>query len=79
MRNVTVTLEDEVVQWAKVRAAKEDTSVSRMLGELLRERMLGERRYQRAMDTWLRARPRRLKRAGPYPRREAVHERARVR
>jgi hypothetical protein len=39
LRNVTVTLEEEVAQWARVEAARRDTSVSRLLGELLKERM----------------------------------------
>jgi hypothetical protein len=39
LRNVTVTLEEEVAQWARIEAAKRDTSVSRLLGELLKERM----------------------------------------
>jgi hypothetical protein len=39
LRNVTVTLEEEVAQWARIEAAKRDTSVSRLLGALLKERM----------------------------------------
>jgi hypothetical protein len=39
LRNVTVTLEEEVAQWARIEAARRDTSVSRLLGELLKERM----------------------------------------
>ncbi len=39
LRNVTVTLEEDVAQWARVEAARRDTSVSRLLGELLKERM----------------------------------------
>jgi len=32
MRNVTVTMEEDVAKWARVWAAEHDTSVSRMLG-----------------------------------------------
>jgi hypothetical protein len=39
LRNVTVTLEEEVAQWARMEAARRDTSVSRLLGTLLKERM----------------------------------------
>jgi hypothetical protein len=39
---VTVTLEEDVAQWARIEAARRDTSVSRLLGELLKERMTGE-------------------------------------
>jgi hypothetical protein len=40
LRNVTVTLEEDVAQWARIEAARRDTSVSRLLGELLKERMV---------------------------------------
>jgi hypothetical protein len=40
LRNVTVTLEEDVAKWARIEAAKQDTSVSRLLGTLLKERML---------------------------------------
>ncbi len=36
---MTVTLEEDVAQWARIEAARRDTSVSRLLGELLKERM----------------------------------------
>jgi hypothetical protein len=39
LRNVTVTLEEDVAQWARIEAARQDTSVSRLLGEILKERM----------------------------------------
>jgi len=34
-----VTLEEDVARWARIEAARRDTSVSRLLGALLRERM----------------------------------------
>ena len=42
LRNVTVTLEEDVARWARIEAARRDTSVSRLLGELLKERMSSE-------------------------------------
>jgi hypothetical protein len=39
LRNVTVTLEEDVAQWVRIEAARRDTSVSRLLGELLKEHM----------------------------------------
>jgi hypothetical protein len=38
LRNVTVTLEEDVARWARIEAARRDTSVSRLLGALLKER-----------------------------------------
>ena len=48
MKNVTVTLEEDVARWARVWAAKQDSSVSKILGETLKEKMQTERRYGRA-------------------------------
>ena len=42
LRNVTVTLEEDVAQWARIEAARHDTSVSRLLGALLKERILAQ-------------------------------------
>jgi hypothetical protein len=39
LRNVTVTMEEDVARWARMEAARRDTSVSRLLGALLKERM----------------------------------------
>jgi hypothetical protein len=38
-RNITVTLEEQVVQWARLEAARRKTSASRLLGGILRERI----------------------------------------
>lgn len=40
LRNVTVTLEEDVAQWARIEAARQDTSVSRLLATLLKQRMM---------------------------------------
>lgn len=34
-----MTLEEDVAQWARIEAARQDTSVSRLLGEILKELM----------------------------------------
>ncbi|MGH8502160.1 MAG: DUF6364 family protein [Gammaproteobacteria bacterium] len=79
MRNVTITLNDEVADWARVWAAQHNTSVSRMLGELLAEKMAFEEQYAVAMEEFLAVAPVKLSRtksAGQsYPERAALHER----
>jgi plasmid stability protein len=76
MRNVTITLEEDVVRWARIRAAERETSVARLVGELLREKMMAEETYQAAMNQYLSQAPRRLKKKGvPYPHREELHDR----
>lgn len=42
LRNVTVTLEEDVARWARIEAARRNTSVSRLLGQLLKENMSAE-------------------------------------
>jgi len=42
LRNVTVTLEEDVARWARIEAARRDTSVSRLLGALLKERIAAQ-------------------------------------
>ncbi|MFQ5889626.1 MAG: hypothetical protein ACE5JR_06195 [Gemmatimonadota bacterium] len=74
-RNVTITLDEETARWARVEAARRDTSVSQLVGELLREHMRREQSYESAMREYLGRRPRLLKRKGRYPTREEVHER----
>ena len=74
MRNVTITLDEEVARWVRVWAARNETSVSRFLGRLLRERMDREVGYERAMRHFLARRPVKLKRRrAKYPSREDVH------
>lgn len=76
MKNVTITLEEDVARWARIHAAEQDTSVSRLVGELLREKMLGERKYRAAMQHYLSQAPRELKMPDTkYPTREELHER----
>jgi plasmid stability protein len=76
MKNVTITLDEEVARWARIRAAEEDTSLSRLVGELLREKMLDESNYQTPMQNYLARSPRVLKKKGDrYPDREVLHDR----
>ena len=77
-RNVTVSLEEDVALWARLEAARRDTSVSRLLGDFLKERMARESRYDQAMQPAL-ARPPFLASDGRYLTREQLHDRARLR
>ena len=43
MKNVTITLDDDVAKWVRIRAAELDSSMSRLIGELLKQIMLQER------------------------------------
>jgi hypothetical protein len=77
LRNVTVTLEEQVARWARLEAARKEMSVSRLLGKILKERMLEKDGYQGAMRRALRRKPF-LNTDGHYPSREEAHDRARL-
>jgi hypothetical protein len=78
LRNVTITLEESVARWARVEAARQDTSVSQLLARILKERMRENDDYERAMRQALARKPF-LKTDGKYLSREEVHDRARFR
>ncbi len=78
LRNITLTLEEEVARWARIEAAKEDVSVSRFLAEILKERMAAQDGYAKAMRRALARKPF-LKTDGRYLSREASHDRSRLR
>ncbi len=78
MPNLTITAAEEVLRWARVKAAKENTSVARLVGDLLKQRMQAEHGYQAAKRRFLGAKPRILSR-GAYPSRDELHDRSRLR
>lgn len=80
MKNVTITLDEETAAWARVHAAQNDVSVSRMIGDMLRRRMREVREYDEAMRRFLAKRPVKLGRPGQrYATRADLHDRARLR
>jgi hypothetical protein len=52
MKNVTISLDETVARWARVKAAEEDKSLSRFLAELLEERMKHEADYQAGLEVF---------------------------
>lgn len=80
MKNVTITLDEKTAAWARVYAARHNTSVSRIVGEMLEQRMGELREYDDAMRRFLGKAPAKLKRAGAgYAARDELHDRARLR
>lgn len=78
LRNVTVTLEENVARWARIEAAKNETSVSRLLGAILKERMIEKSSYKSAMRRALARKPF-PKKEGQYLSREEAHDRDNLR
>jgi len=80
MNNVTITLDDETLARARVKAAERNLSLSRFVGEILREHMRGDDEYERAMRRVLSHKPVRLSRPGErYPTRDEIHDREALR
>ena len=81
MRNVTITLDETAYRWAKVHAAQHDTSLSRLLGEMIEQRMLADDAYQKAYEEWKATKHIKWNISGgkPYPKREEIYTRGRVR
>ncbi|MBK9607010.1 MAG: CopG family transcriptional regulator [Betaproteobacteria bacterium] len=80
MKNVTITLDEATALWARIHAAEQNISVSRLVGEMLAQRMRDLSEYDHAMRTWLARPPVKLSRSGTrYPGRQELHDRARLR
>lgn len=78
MKNVTVTMEDSVAEWARLEAARRNTSVSRLVGEMLAEKMRHDDAYERAMREALQFRS--LGHAvGPCPGDDEMYDRSKPR
>jgi hypothetical protein len=78
LRNITITLEEDLARWARVEAARRDTSVSRFLAAILKEQMSEKEDYEHAMREAL-AREPFLSSGAPYLTREETHDRDRLR
>jgi len=79
VKNVTVSMDDDVARWARIEAAKHETSLARFLGDLLRERMAAQAHYDKAMRAFLRTKPSGGSGGGGLPSRDEVHDRAALR
>lgn len=76
MKNVTITLEEDVARWARIYAAEHDTSVSRLLGETLKEKMQKEHTYTRAQEHYFSQPAQMLKKPEEkYPKRDDLYDR----
>jgi hypothetical protein len=50
MPNMTITADEETLRRARIEAAKRNLSVSRFIGEILKEKFSEEDEYERAME-----------------------------
>ena len=56
-RNLTIRISEEAALWARRKAVEEDTSVSRLVGEMLERQMRLTDEYWRAFEHWKSNRP----------------------
>ncbi len=76
MKNITITLQEDLARWLRVKAAEDDRSVSRWLAELLEGMRLREGAYESAMRRYLEMKPRKLDWLdGRKATREELHDR----
>ena len=78
MKNITITLPEDVARWLRVKAAENERSVSKWLAELLESMQRQEDEYEVAMERFLtRARkPRKIEWIdGRKPTREELYDR----
>jgi hypothetical protein len=81
MPNLTITTDEETLRWARIEAAKKNTSVSKLVGELLAEQRKKSDEYDRAMDEFLSREPWLLPPEPPredgrrWPTREEIYDR----
>ena len=73
MKNMTITMDDPVANWARIEAAKHNTSVSRLVGEMLADKMRHDDAYERAMREWMADTSGFVSSGQPYPDREEIY------
>ena len=77
MKNITITLEPEVARWVRIKAAEQEISISRYVGELLKETMEANQQYEQARRQYLGLPPKPLGNPEePLPKRETLYDRA---
>jgi hypothetical protein len=72
MKNVTITLDEEVARWARIEAAREGKSLSRWIGDSLREEMEASADQISSLKALLALKPGRLT-AGKLPHHSEYH------
>ena len=79
MKNVTITLDIETADWARVHAARRKMSLSRFVGEVLREHMRESSEYALAMRRYLNSKLVIHRHADERPTRDELHDRPALR
>lgn len=79
MKNVTITLPEDVAKWLRINAAENDCSVSQWLAELIEGIQRQEDEYDVAMKRYLAMKPRTINWLdGRRPTRDELYDRPRL-
>lgn len=80
VKNITITLPEDLARWLRVRAATDDRSVSRWIRELLERKRHREDDYEIAMKRYLARKPCKMEWPdGRRPSRDELYVRSRLR
>ena len=80
MKNITITLPEDLARWVRIRAAENERSVSRWLADLLEGMRRRDDEYAIAMRQFLAVEPCAMEWTdGRKPSREELHDRAALR
>ena len=77
LKNLTITVDEEALRWARRQAADKGTSVSKLVGEMLEREMRQTDLYWQAYERWKKLKPIPGLDASRRLNREEVHERKR--
>jgi hypothetical protein len=80
MKNVTISLDEQTAARARRHAAQLGMSLSRYVGQVLEKSLRESREYERSMRRFFARKPRVINKTGtPYPKREELYDRGRLR
>ena len=57
LKNVTITVEEETLRWARHQAAEKGTSVSKLIGQILEDERRDSDTYWKAYQEWKKIKP----------------------
>ena len=75
LKNITITLDEEALRWARHQAAEQGVSVSKLVGQMLERQMRQTDAYWQAYERWKKIKPVRMTRPVGSISREEAHER----
>ena len=73
MRSVTIALDEETARWIQIEAVKRGTSVSRLVGGMLKDQMKRAATFEQARRLYFNRSPTVLKEVESYPSRIQLH------